>query len=302
MNCAQANELNLVNWLSMQGYEPQKITGNNYWYLFPIWEEIIASFKVNNNLNVWYDHGIEKGGRLVDLAMGIYRCNTSEALQKIVSFHPQKQAEKHAMELQNKSENNAIYSIESSLVISSETHPIRDKNHCNYALKRKINSEVLNKWCSEICYQLNGQEYKAIGFKNNAGGYELRSAYFKGSSSPKFIFYKNNGAKELLVFEGFFDLLAHQSSLLDQSKLTNYLVLNSLAFFERSMLLMEKHERVKLFLDNDEAGRKCTTQALKRGSRYSDESNCYKGCKDLSEWLAELGKHQKQSKGIGRYL
>ena len=78
MNCAQANGLNLVNWLSMQGYEPHKIKGNNYWYLSPLREEKEASFKVNNHLNIWYDHGLGKGGRLVDLAMEIYQCNTSD--------------------------------------------------------------------------------------------------------------------------------------------------------------------------------------------------------------------------------
>ena len=58
MNCAQANGLNLVNWLFMQGYEPHKIKGNNYWYLSPLRKEKEASFKVNINLNIWYDHGL----------------------------------------------------------------------------------------------------------------------------------------------------------------------------------------------------------------------------------------------------
>ena len=153
----------------------------------------------------------------------------------------------------------------------------------------------------EVSYQVNNQQYKAIGFKNNAGGYELRSEHFKGSSSPKFISYVNNQAKELAVYEGFFDLLAHESSRVNQPQLTNYLVLNSLAFFERSLLLMEKHGRIKLYLDNDEAGKKYTLQAVKRSNRFSDESNCYKGFKDLSEWWAGAGRQQKQSLGLRRY-
>ena len=301
MNCAQANGLNLVNWLSMQGYEPYKIKGNNYWYLSPLRQEKEASFKVNNHLNIWYDHGLGMGGRLVDLAMEIYQCNTSEALQKIVSFHPQKREEKQAAKLQNSSRNNLLNASENTLVIISATEPVTDKNLCHYALNRKINPEVLNKWCREVCYQVNEQQYKAIGFKNNAGGYELRSEHFKGSSSPKFISYFNNQAKELALFEGFFDLLAHESSRANQPQLTNYLVLNSLAFFERSLLLMDKHDRIKLYLDNDEAGKKCTLQAVKRSSHFSDESNIYKGYKDLSEWWASAGRHQKQSLGLRRH-
>ena len=105
----------------------------------------------------------------------------------------------------------------------------------------------------------------------------------------------------MAVFEGFFDLLAHGSSRIDQPQLTNYLVLNSLAFFERSMLLMEKHDQIKLYLDNDEAGSKCTLQAVKRSDRFSDESNIYKGYKDLSEWWASAGRQQKQSLGMRRH-
>ena len=105
----------------------------------------------------------------------------------------------------------------------------------------------------------------------------------------------------MAVFEGFFDLLAHESSRINQPQLTNYLVLNSLAFFERSLLLMEKHELIKLYLDNDEAGEKCTLHAIKRSSRFSDESNMYKGYKDLSEWWASAGRQQKQSLGLRRH-
>ena len=93
--------------------------------------------------------------------------------------------------------------------------------------------------------QLNDKIYKAIGFKNMAGGYELRSEYFKGSCSPKYVTYSNNkDAKSITVFEGFFDFLSYQTIHQNQEQeLTNFLVLNSLAFFERSLLLMEKHDK-----------------------------------------------------------
>ena len=46
-------------------------------------------------------------------------------------------------------------------------------------------------------------------------------------------------------------------------ELTNFLVLNSLSFFEKSLPLMEKHESIHLYLDLDNAGRKYTNLALK---------------------------------------
>ncbi len=89
MNCEQANQIELVDYLYVLGFTPQKITREDHWYLSPLRDENHASFKVNKSKNVWYDHGLGKGGRLVDFMMEFYRCNVYEALQKIVSFQGQ---------------------------------------------------------------------------------------------------------------------------------------------------------------------------------------------------------------------
>ena len=56
---------------------------------------------------------------------------------------------------------------------------------------------------------------------------------------------------------------------------------------------MEKHEHIHLYLDNDEAGKKCLELALKRSLKYKDESHLYKDYKDLNDWLMHFGKLQK---------
>ncbi len=148
--------------------------------------------------------------------------------------------------------------------------------------------------------------YKAVGFKNNAGGYELRNEYFKGSSSPKYISYFNNQAKNLAVFEGFFDFLSYQTILPNQEHhLSNFLVLNSLSFFERSLLLMEKHECIYLYLDHDNTGRKWTEMALQRSRNFKDESVLYQGYKDINDWAMNFGKllmKKELKKSPGRHL
>jgi len=51
---------------------------------------------------------------------------------------------------------------------------------------------VLEPWLCRYLKQRRIEKiFKAIGFKNNAGGYELRNEYFKGSSCPKYISYFN---------------------------------------------------------------------------------------------------------------
>ncbi len=74
MNCAEANQVDMVNYLNSIGYQPQKISGNDYWYLSPLRNEKHPSFKVEGNKNVWYDHGIGKGGRFMDFVMESYQC------------------------------------------------------------------------------------------------------------------------------------------------------------------------------------------------------------------------------------
>jgi hypothetical protein len=56
---------------------------------------------------------------------------------------------------------------------------------------------------------------------------------------------------------------------------------------------MEKYESIHLYLDNDTAGRKCTSIAQERSVRFKDESKLYQGCKDLNEWIAKAEKVQQ---------
>jgi hypothetical protein len=65
---------------------------------------------------------------------------------------------------------------------------------------------------------------------------------------------------------------------------------------------MEKHERVSLYLDQDEAGRKCTVLAQKRSLKFQDESQLYKGYKDLNDWMMNIGKGKLQKQSKGRHL
>jgi len=58
LNCDDARKLSIVDYLAQCGFRPQYIKGVNHWYLSPIREENTASFKVNTQLNVWFDHGM----------------------------------------------------------------------------------------------------------------------------------------------------------------------------------------------------------------------------------------------------
>ncbi|WP_276500978.1 CHC2 zinc finger domain-containing protein [Terrimonas pollutisoli] len=308
--CKQVNQIDLVNYLEKLGYRPQKIRGNDYWYVSPLREEKTPSFKVNRRMNVWYDHGIGKGGTLVDFGKLFYRCSVKELLSRledekaiIVSFHPlgyQPAGEKKKL------------SNEAGKIHVLSSREITDPILREYLNNRRIPLAIANQFCHEVAFELYGKKHLAIGFKNDNGGYELRNAYFKGSSTPKEPrLIQRNGEKELAVFEGFFSFLSFQT--LQQSNKKSAiglpdihaasLVLNSLSFFEKSRGLMENYDSIHLFLDLDRMGQQCTQQALQWSDKYHDQSRYYQRFKDLNEYLIKSVSHElKQSRRRGMHL
>ncbi len=143
--------------------------------------------------------------------------------------------------------------------------------------QRKIPEVTGRQFCQEVQYRLKDKSYYALGFKNDGGGYELRNEYVKLSSSPKGTTLIDNGAKDLAVFEGFFDFLSYRALYeKEPGHLRNFPILNSASFFEKSLPLMQTHDRVHLYLDTDKTGQKSTQQALALDrQKYVDERGLY---------------------------
>lgn len=285
LRCSEANRIDLVSYLDSLGYPPQKITGENYWYLSPLREERSASFKVDRRLNVWFDHGTGKGGTVVDFGTLYHRCTIREQLARLNNFPFFHQPVGFPAAYPDNAEQQSIAGEKKVKIISSQ--PIASPALIYYLRQRCIPMEIVNTCCQEVTFELGNRQFYAIGFRNNAGGYELRNSKFKGSSSPKDITFFDNNQEHVTVFEGFFSYLSFLTIHRDEPRLTNFLVLNSLAFFQKSRIIMENHRQVHLFLDRDAAGRKHTALALQWDEKYVDRSNGYENRKDLNEWLIE---------------
>jgi hypothetical protein len=286
---AELKKMDMVDYLKELGHDPQRIRGNDYWFLSPLRIEKTASFKVNRRLNVWYDHGIGKGGNLIDFAVAYFNCTVRELLHRLecgqnLSFPPPNNR------IQNESANRG----EKIQILN--TRPIRSAILKDYLTERKIPFEIACGYCVEVDFKLYGKTHTALGFQNNLGGYELRSPFFKGSNAPKSVTYLEGDEEELAVFEGLFSFLSYQTlkkktswrSCVPLSGVQpSLLILNSLSFFEKSRCKMESHQKVHLFLDCDEAGMKCAQKALLWSSKYHDQSGFYKRYKDLNEFLVQ---------------
>lgn len=309
LTCEQAKQIDLVDYLQSLGHRPTQIRPHDYWYLSPLRDERTASFKVNRKLNLWYDFGTGKGGDIIDFGVLYHHCTIPELLQKLrpdnLSFH---QHLSHPNIRYGAGENGWLKSTatnagEAEIISIQKVIAINNIFLCRYLHERRIPPDIANVFCKEIHFTIKDKNYYAIGFKNDAGGYELRSRFFKLSSSPKAPTFLDKNVDAIKVFEGFFSFLSHQTIHNKQAQpLTNFLILNSLSFFEKSCSLMEKHEQIHLFLDRDKAGLLQTQKALKRSRQYIDQSHLYKGHKDMNDWLTGKRMVQKIRLHHGRHL
>lgn len=299
LSCAQAKQIDLVDYLASLGYCPHKVNREDHWYLSPFRDEKTPSFKVNRKLNVWFDFGEGKGGNLIDFGTRYLNCTVNELLVKLQHHQPSQSFLFHPPSQAGEKKDTGTGKI---LIL--EDRRIAATPLLHYLEKRCISVQIAEQFCREIDFLLYEKKYTAIGFKNDSGGYELRNEFFKGSSSPKDItFFDHGEQKNLVVFEGFFNYLSFHSIKQSHTELPNLLVLNSLSFFEKSRQKMESHQQINLFLDRDPAGIKLTQRALEWDkTKYVDRSEFYQNRKDLNEWLVHKGHEPKQSHRIRRHL
>lgn len=280
----EIKQLSIVDYLQQAGHEPKQIKGNAYWYCSPLRQERTPSFKVNTERNQWYDFATGEHGDIIDLVCALQRCSTAEALQRLrgetgppktdFSFDGTRASAQQGLE---------ILSVQ----------PISNSQLQQYSWERGISLSQLEKYCSEVRYRSGERSYYALGFLNDAGGWELRNPYFKGCIAPKAISTLGAGAKSVQVFEGFMDFLSWRT--LHPNEPSDSLVLNSLTLLPRALPQLQAYPYVECFLDNDEAGRKALLNLREAGIEVKDMSRLYAPYKDLNEWLCAERKSQKQA-------
>ena len=292
MNIEQAKKLDMVDYLSSLNHEPTRVSYPNYWYRSPLREEKTASFKVNRKINAWIDFPTNEGGNLVDFGVRYFNCTVADFLQKLSGLGGP------IISRENQSTPADPLSEESkSRIKILSVHNISAIPLISYYRERRIPDVIARSHLKEATYELNDKKYYALAFPNDKGGYELRNKYFKGSSSPKDSTFIDNGGRRLVVTEGFFNFLSYLTIVRRQEpELTNYLILNSTAFFDRRLSQMSQHDKVHLFLDNDKTGQKYSLQAVSRDpQKFIDESQLYAGYSDLNDWHLNIGKSPRIS-------
>ena len=279
MEIQHIKQIAITDYMQQQGYAPARVQGIHYWYYSPLRNERTPSFKVNTERNQWYDFGSGEHGDIIDLVCALHRCTISEAIRLLSGA---KQVAHQEFSFGGKRK----FSERKLEILSAQ--PLSNPYLLRYLAARAIPLPVASAYCSEVLFQNMKRTYYAIGFANDAGGWEIRSPYFKGCIAPKAITTISKGTDVLQIFEGLMDFLSWQT--LNPSLACDTITLNSLALLPRIQEKIKSYKQVESFLDNDDAGRKSFEVLKHFCPSIIDGSVRYRTHKDINEWLVAQSK------------
>lgn len=284
----------IVDFLGRLGYFPVKKSGREFFYHSMLREtgKNTPSLAVWDEVGKWMDHGGSnqtgiQGGGIVQLARAYWPNHSYfEVLQKIqYTFDHFQKADIPIF----KSNNALDQKINESLEFSHY-----QKLGKNYTLSKFLDSRGLESVASgflwEVYYRNKAfanpsQLFYALGWRNEKGNWEISSPNgFKASIGNKDISIIRGAADHLVLFEGYFDFLSWLK-LRENETSSTVIVLNSVSLVKRAVEAMREFNKIDLYLDNDEAGKHCTTLIKESYPFANDRSDIYNGFKDYNEML-----------------
>ena len=186
-------------------------------------------------------------------------------------------------------------------IVVERVQPLETSALLDYLTERGIDPDTARVHCSEVHYRVADKFYFATGFCNDNGGWELRNRYFKGCTS-KAPTTRRGDYPTCLVFEGFMDYLSFLTLKRNPTPPHNIVVLNSVMNLAKAVPFIASHERVYTYLDNDEAGRKATTELKEACRNLSDQSVYYRPHNDLNDYLRSRRSVKEHKRSRGRKL
>lgn len=278
MDIDAIKKISLVDFLHRLGYDPTGRDSKGLWFYAPYRNERKPSFHVRPSKGVWYDFGTGEGGDIFTLA-GVLSGKTD--------FVEQARYIAEKMNMPVAEPYKPVLFVEEPTFENLEISRLESPALLRYLAERGIPKEIAQRYCVQVDYELHGKRYYAIGFENNAHGFEFRNAFFKGSYPPKSITRIVNGNPRCNVFEGFIDFLSAERLGFNDG--TDTVVLNSVANISKAIPALDGYSLILCYLDNDEAGRNALARLQREfGDRVADKSALYPDHKDLNDYLQSL--------------
>ena len=280
MQLHDIKQVSIVDYLAQTGFKPKLIKGVSYWYCSPLRAELTPSFKVNAERNQWYDFATGDHGDIIDLVCALQHCTTAEAMRRLATLKGVRLAPSFSF--------GGITPVRPQAP-SMELISVQAVKHPKlllYLAERGLQPSDVSPFLSEVYYKVSGKCFFALGFSNDAGGWELRNPYFKGCFAPKAITtIKGSDSHKLQLFEGFIDFLSWRK--LHPEGQADSIMLNSLTLLPKLIPSLHAYTMIESFLDNDEAGDQATKQLIGAGLPVKDMRACYAPYKDVNEYLVQ---------------
>jgi hypothetical protein len=236
---------------------------------------------VNIEKNNWWDESLCEGGSLIDLIMKMFSTDVAGAIAILekpgnaktsFSFSDEQKENSHGIEIIN-------------------IQPLQKWSLKQYVIERNIDLSIAKRYIQEVQYKAyEGQKepFYALAFKNNKGGYEIRSKPFKGGNNPKYFTTIPGYPKRLNIFEGFCDYLSALTHYKQRKFINLTVILNSTGNTSYIESIVKSVDLVNCFLDNDESGEK----ALQKIQRWNPNTvnqaaKIYPGYNDFNDFICK---------------
>jgi hypothetical protein len=299
MNIKQAKEIPLVDYLDSIGSKPVKVEANRLIYKSIFTDEKTPSMFVtpnsgDNNEDLWNDFSSGKGGTIIDLVIELNRTSIKGALAVLSEYKGLRLINDSSV---TKEISNNLFQKANPKIKNVRIQPLKHFVLLKYLREeRKIPDYISTKYLSAIFYDNDQrQNLFGIGWKNQAGGYEIRSAgkiNFKSCTVQKDItFFEGENQNELVIFESMLDFLSYLTLKESTQIRQNVIILNSTTQIKKviSVINNSNVSKIYTFFDNDEAGEKCNKEI----SRFSEEkiikkmNYLYENYNDLNDFLTK---------------
>ena len=286
----------LVSTLKLLGYEPLRKSGGELFYLSMLRDnDSSPSFCVNEKSGLWYDHGIGKGGSIIEFALSYWsNLPFRDAINELLKLSGQLPGE--IVNRPQQIKQTSLLMREPSYIIR-EVKPIGSNNSISAYLKSRGIFEVAQGYLKELYYSVklkdnSRREVFAAAWQNELNGWEVRNMNFKGCLDKKAMSFIAGNDSKINLFEGMMDFLSWKK--LFPNEPSSALILNTLSFLTPALEKAKIYPEVALFFDHDKAGLKATAEALASIPGSTDGSGLYAGYNDFNEKLQDLlsgGKH-----------
>jgi hypothetical protein len=266
MNIEQINSIELSVILDKMGRKPIRENNEEVAFCAPWRDEKKPNLTVRKKDNVWYDHVLKRGGKVLQIIQVWLESQGKDSSAKAalawgreaIGYLPR------IKPVQDDDDFHYWDETDENLKLLRVV-PIEKNGLIKYAESRGIPPYVMNKYFVEVQFlnKKSGVKNYALGMKNESDGYEVRHPHFKGCVGPRDIIYvrgENPKASGINIFEEPFDFLSAITRREGKPFEDDTIIMTSMNCLVQAAGFVKGKDFTHCYtwMDNDEPGQKAT--------------------------------------------